>query len=222
MFGKKKSASEDDIFYIKALKNKEIPLLVLDNKWHELFPEFRKTSEIKSLENELTELIKKQGQSVHDIKECENAKKVIMENIVSNMTDGHEPDSFLKRRKQEKNQKLMSELNDKIKETEDLQKKLPRLIKEKNQELLVAGMRVCYEELSRNTDDIEELDQWIVEVREQLKNKILEKQEKEMRNTELYKYMHTLLGRDVVEIFDKRHRIWKGNVEENSRARESE
>ena len=36
-----------------------------------------------------------------------------------------------------------------------------------------------------------------------------------MRNTEVYKYMHNLLGPDVVEIFDRDHRVWRGNMEEN-------
>lgn len=36
-----------------------------------------------------------------------------------------------------------------------------------------------------------------------------------MRNTELYKYMHNLLGAQIVEIFDKNNHVWKGNVEEN-------
>lgn len=77
-------------------------------------------------------------------------------------------------------------------------------------------MRVCYKELTDNTEKIEELESWVNHVREELKNKILEKQDMEMRNTQLYKYMHNLLGPDVVEIFDKDHNVWKGNVEENS------
>ena len=38
--------------------------------------------------------------------------------------------------------------------------------------------------------------------REELKNRILAKQDKERRSTELYKYMHNLLGAQIVEIFD--------------------
>ena len=39
------------------------------------------------------------------------------------------------------------------------------------------------------------------------------KQEKELRNTEIYKYMHDLLGAKVVEIFDREHDVWKGEIE---------
>ncbi len=168
---KKKKDDERDYMYLQALKNKKIPLLVLDPQWHELFPEHRKTSEIKNCEKRLNELIRMQGQTANNIKEYDKAKKAIMDNIVSNMTDGSEPDSFLKVRKQEKNQKLMANLNDKISEAE--------------------------------------------ETRNALKDRILEKQDMEMRNTQMYKYMHNLLGAQVVELFDRNHHVWKGNVEEN-------
>lgn len=217
MFGKrKKNQSADmDYVYIEALKNKKIPLLVLDPKWHELFPEHRKNDEIKELEKNLKDLIKKQGQTTNDIKEYEKAKKVVMENIVVNMTDGNEKTSFLKSKKQDMNKKLMSELNDKIEQAHILEDKIPNDIQLANKELLIACMRVCYNELTENTAQIEELESWINEVREELKNKILIKQDMEMRNTQMYKYMHNLLGPDVVEIFDKNHNVWKGNLEEN-------
>ncbi len=92
---KKKKDDERDYMYLQALKNKKIPLLVLDPQWHELFPEHRKTSEIKNCEKRLNELIRMQGQTANNIKEYDKAKKAIMDNIVSNMTDGSEPDSFL-------------------------------------------------------------------------------------------------------------------------------
>ena len=52
MFGRKKKKQSKDMtyFYLDALKNKQIPVLVLDPKWHELFPDFRKTDKIKKLE----------------------------------------------------------------------------------------------------------------------------------------------------------------------------
>lgn len=213
---KNKNNTDMDYEYIQALKNKKIPLLVLDPKWHELFPEYRKNSEIKALEKKLNDLIKLQGQTTNDIKEYEKAKKTIMENIVENMTDGHEETSIIKRKKQDMNKKLMNDLNDKIEEAHMLEEKLPNDIQIANKKLLIACMRVCYKELTDNTEKIEELESWVNYVREELKNKILEKQDMEMRNTQLYKYMHNLLGPDVVEIFDKDHNVWKGNVEENS------
>ncbi len=218
MSKKKKQDDNADYVYMQALKNKKVPLLVLDPKWHELFPDYRKSDEIIKCEKRLNKLIKKQGQTNNDIKDYEKAKKVIMDNIVNNMTDGSGSGSLLKKKKQEKNQKLMDELNVKLKEAHEIEAKIPAEIQTANKELLIECMKVCYDELTANTERIEELDAWIKDAREALKERILEKQDMEMRNTQMYKYMHNLLGAQVVEVFDKRHRVWKGNLEENNRS----
>ena len=41
----------------KALSNKNIPILVLDQKWHRLFAIHGKTDEIKEAEAEVSELL---------------------------------------------------------------------------------------------------------------------------------------------------------------------
>lgn len=212
---KKNQLDDMDVYFLQSLEGKQIPLLTLDARWHELFPDFRKNGEIKSLEKQLNKLIQKEGQNNNDLKEFAKAKKVLMDNIVANMTDGHETDSPIRAKKQDKNQKLLGELTDKIQEAELLQQTIPAEIEYKNRELLVACMKVCYEELMANSEEIEEIDAWIQETREELKNQILHKQDMEMRNTQMYKYMHNLLGAQVVEIFDREHKVWKGNLEEN-------
>lgn len=211
MRNKKKKGEEEESVYMRALQNKKIPLLILDAQWHELFPEYRKTAEIKRLEKMLSNLIKEQGQAANDVKEYDKAKKAIMDNIVQNMTDGNAPDSFLKLRKQERNQKLIADLNDRIVEAEEAQARLPEQIKSVNKELLIESMKVCYEELTAHAEQIQELNEWISEARNLLKDKILEKQDMEMRNEQMYKYMHNLLGAHTVEIFDRYHNIWRGN-----------
>ena len=104
---KKKSELEMEYQYMQALRGKEVPLLTLDAGWHRIFPDFRKTGEIKKLEKELNQFIKQQGQTEHDLKDYDKAKKVIMNNIVENKTDGHEPDSPIRIKKQEKNQQFL-------------------------------------------------------------------------------------------------------------------
>ena len=210
----KRKADEQYLYYQNALKNKKYPLLVLDPGWHELFPDHRKTREIKTLEKRLNKLIQKQGQTNNDLKDYEKARKVIMENIIANMTDGHEQDSPIRARKQDKNQQLLSELQEKEQEALLLQESLPEEIQQTNEELLIECMQVCYRELSQNTEEIEQLEEWILATREELKDKILQKQDREIRNTQLYKYMHHLLGPEVVEIFDRQNKVWKGNLEE--------
>lgn len=213
MFQNKKKQSEEmelEEKYIVALKQKRVPLLTLDPRWHQLFPDHLKTKKLIKLEKNLNKLIKKQGQTNNDLKEYEKARKVIMDNMLQNMTDGHELDSPIREKKQDANQKLLEELRDKIREAEELQDRLPVEIKDANEELLFESMRICYETLITNTRGIEEEETWIQTVRAALTEHILHKQEMEIRNTETYKFMHDLLGREIVEMFDRDHDVWKG------------
>lgn len=44
-----------------ALRGKQVPILVLDNRWHTLFPKGRKPAEIASIETNLNNYLKLQG-----------------------------------------------------------------------------------------------------------------------------------------------------------------
>lgn len=213
MFQKNRKQDEEMALeekYIVALKKKRVPLLTLDPRWHQLFPDHLKTKKLKKLEKNLNKLIKKQGQTNNDLKEYEKARKVIMDNILQNMTDGQELDSPIREKKQDANQKLLDELKDKIREAEELQDRLPEEIKQANEELLFESMRICYETLITNTKEIREEEIWIQTVRATLTEHVLHKQEMEIRNTETYKFMHDLLGREIVEMFDRDYDVWKG------------
>ena len=207
---KKNELQEDYNQYSRALKDKKVPLLVLDQKWHELFHEHAKTSEIKSLERKLNRLVKKQGKANTDIVEFRKAKKVLMKTIVNNMDDGMKMDSEEKFLKKDKSQKMILEINDKIEQAKQLLEEIPIEIKEVNEELMIECMKVCYERLITNTQQIEHLEKWIMQTRDELKDNILLKQDLEGNNTAMYTYMHDLLGAEVMEIFDKDKEVWKG------------
>ncbi len=199
--------------YLEALRYVRVPLLVLDPKWHQLFPDHMKTKKMAKLEKQLNHLIQKQGQNNQNLKDYDKARKVLMDNILQNMTDGHELDSPIRSQKQDMNQKLLEELKGKIIDAEHLQDQLPEEIKFVNQELLIESMRICYETLIENTEDIRREAEWIRRARQELTEHILVKQDKEMRNEETYKYMHDLLGAKIVDIFDRNHDVWKGDEE---------
>ncbi len=211
--GKRTKEEELEERYLESLRYVKVPLLTLDPRWHQLFPDHLKTRKLVHLEKQLNKLIQKQGQTNNDLKEYEKTLKIIMNNVLNNMTDGHEIDSPIRSKRQDANQKLLEELRQKTMEAEELLDRLPDEITLANQELLIESMRICYETLIQNTKEIEWEEQWIGKVREELTEHILMKQEKELRNTETYKYMHDLLGAKVVEIFDREHDVWKGEIE---------
>lgn len=188
-----------------AILNINIPVLILDPKWHKLFGKTGSTDEIKSLEAELQTLLKRQGKLTNQNRDLKKIKNNLMDEIVSNM-EGTENNSDSKfEKKLSDNKRLINEANEKLEANEDELMELPRQIDKLNKELMIKTMELCYEKLQENTSEIEKIAEWIREVRVKLKKNIIKKQEKEVNNAELYAYMHDILGPDIMEIFDMKY-----------------
>ncbi len=198
------SRSED--VYKPAISGKKIPVLTLDHKWHRLFTQIDTNSEIKSLENELNELLKRQGKINSETKEIKVLKSKLMEEMRSASMES-DADS---NPKIEENKKLIDECNEKLDSYQDEALELPAQINEINKKLMIATMEVCYDDIKEGTEEINEISQWIDEIRVELKKKVVRKQEKQQRIQDLYSYMHDIFGADVIEIFDMKY-----NPEEN-------
>ncbi len=186
--------------FIKAVKGQRIPVLTLDQKWHELFKFTPKTADIKELEEKLNEYLKRQGFINNEIKGLKKVKSDLMSDIVSNMNEDGEASA-----KQEKNQELIKEINDKIDEYNDELLDIPALIKETNDELMIATMDIFYHKLYDNSRGIIEISEWIRKIRVELKNKIVSKKAKEIENQLAYTYMHNIFGHEVIDIFDLKY-----------------
>ena len=115
------------------------------------------------------------------------------------------PDSPKKEKKMDENKRLIEEANVKLEDYRDELLELPKLIDDANFELMIATMHVCYDKIKENTEEIDEINQWIQDFRVQLKQKVLQKQQKEVLNDELYSYMHAVFGPDVIEMFDMKY-----------------
>ncbi len=185
-----------------ALKDKHIPILILDNKWHRLFKKIGTTDEIISLEKELTDLLKRQGKLNSDVKNLKKIKSNLMQDIVDNMDGADGKDS---EKKIAESKRLINESNETMMQYEDELLELPSKIDRVNRELMIESMALCYECLASNTDEIEEIANWIHSIRIELKKNIIRKQEKEFQNADLYSYMHDIFGYEVMEIFDMRY-----------------
>ena len=74
--------SRTDNVYKPALEGKNIPILTLDNKWHQLFVRIEKTETIIAVENELNELLRRQGKLNSELKEIKALKKKLMDDIM--------------------------------------------------------------------------------------------------------------------------------------------
>ena len=188
---------EDVASISQILKGKKVPILVLDQRWHKLFPDGVKPNEIVSIERKVNELLKEQGKLVNEIKDLKKAKKKLLDAIVSGMSDAGND------KKKDKQQKLLLETKERIEKQSDRLMELPYEIKKANEELLVAGMAYCYDELRSRTEALETLTEEINVQREELKEKVAYRVELEESVDATYSLMHDLLGREVMNLFDK-------------------
>ena len=194
--------SRTDEVFKPALNGRKIPVLTLDNKWHQLFTKAEPDRELKRLENELNTLLKKQGKANTEIKELKKLKNRLMGEIVhlaDEATGGKDKNA---EKKLEENTKVINECNEKTQEDEDQLMELPREIDRVNKELMIKTMEICYDTLKRNKEEIDETSKWISFVRVELKKRLIRKQEQEQMNQDIYTYMHNVFGPDVIDMFD--------------------
>lgn len=197
--------SRTDKVFKPALKGKKIPILTLDNKWHKLFPK-GKTKLIENTATQLNELLMRQGKVNTQIKEVKALKKKLMDGIVSTADELHTgKGQSINEKKLSESKRLIEECNEKLDSYEDEQLDLPRLIEDKNYELMLMTMDNCYEALTNNTEEIKRIEKWVNEIRVELKKKLILKQELEDANHTMYSYMHDIFGADVIELFDLKY-----------------
>ena len=191
---------KDDKEYMEALAQKKVPILVLDQKWHRVFALNGKPQNVKAEEAILNE---RQGQLNNDIKDLKKTKAKLMENIVQNMDGTHEENiNDISSRKLEEDRRLIDEINAKMEEYEDELMELPRKIQEANRTLMISTMQFCYQKLRDNVSEIEEITEWITQVRIDLKKNIIRKQNREINNRQIYSYMHDIFGAQILDLFD--------------------
>lgn len=124
------------------------------------------------------------------------------------LADKAEQDSARKKKidkKIEKNKDLVNDCNRKYHELKAELEEVPKRMDKVNHELMLATMEVCYDKIQSNTKEIDELEDWITNIRVKLKKNLIRKQEKEINNQELYSYMHDVFGAEVMEIFDMKY-----------------
>lgn len=187
--------SRKEEIFIPALKGKKIPMISLDNKWYRLMNGLEKTSSMQKLEDELKELLKRQGKLNTETKTLRKQKKLLMDNIVDEM-DGANA------KKQKEYKKQIEDCNNRLAEYQEEMKELPSQIDKVNFDLMIETMQVCYEAIQENSEKIAEIADWINNIRIELKKNVVRKQQYELLNHNVYSYMHDIFGAEVIDIFD--------------------
>lgn len=177
-----------------ALEGKKIPLLVLDQKWHRLFAIHGKTKEIEATEKKLDEYLKIQGKCTNELKDLKALKTKTMSSIVENMDELDE--------KRENDKKLIEEINEKMDDVEEQLLQVQKDIRTTNEVLMLLSMDYFNEKIRTNKLQAKEIDDWIANIRVELKKNIIRKQNRDINNREIYSYLHDIFGAEVLDLFD--------------------
>ena len=190
---------------MSALEGKSIPILTLDNKWHQLFTQTEMTPEIEALADQLNSLVERDGKLRTETKNIKKLKKKMLGEIVPLRDQANKSGSAQIEHEISERTRLINECNEKLASRQDELMDLSREIYDVDYKLMIETMKACYETLHENTDEIKGLDQWISQVRVELKKNVIRLQEREMENYNLYSYMHQIFGPEVIELFDLKY-----------------
>ena len=149
--------------------------------------------------------MKQQGRLNNEIKYIKRLKKKLMGEIVSLMDEAGQEAESENVRKIEQNKTKVEECNELLEGRQDELLDLPKQIEQANFQLMLATMDSCYDTMKENAEEIQEIANWVSEIRIELKKKLVRKQEMEQRNHAIYSYMHDVFGAEVIDIFDLKY-----------------
>ena len=192
--------TEDHVqIFENAVKQTRVPVLVLDQKWHRLFALSGKPNDVVEIEEELNLLLQEQGRLNEEMKELRRSKNRLMNAVVANMEgaeEGKEADRL------DANKDMIDDINDSIDKKNDEIAEMPDRIREVNNRLMTATMLFCYDRLRTNHSEAKEIGDWIANVRIELKKNIIRKQNRDINSRQIYNYMHSMFGPQIMDIFD--------------------
>lgn len=196
---KKKKSDEN---FIEALVGKEIPILTSDPKWKLLFGDDEPPAEISETAKELEKLMAVQSASREKIKELKRTKKDLLNEIIRlrSLPQTLENEGLIQMQTV-----LIDDANAKLEQLEEEQIGVPRQIYDSNLKLMLQTMDFCYRYMAENSMEIGSINNWISDIRIELKKQLIKKQESELDNYNMYMYMHQILGPEVIDLFDMKY-----------------
>lgn len=186
------------------LENTSLPIVVLDQKWHQLFAGTEKPKEILRLEKELQDLLALQGKLGNEEKQLKKIKSDLMDEIVNNMQDIPQ-NSELKELNNsfDDKKRLIEEVNDKISEIQDQLLDIPKELQRLNKEIMIDTLNFAYHRVLSNTKEIHQLSQWLDKIRVQLKKNMVIKQNREISNRIILTYLNDVFGPSILNLWDE-------------------
>ena len=184
------------------LKRKKLPIVLLDPLWHSA-KERIKSSVIDKGEKELQELLKEQARLNTDYKEYNVIKQNFLKKIlvISEKVQVGNDDEAL----EELNKLHLSTLgaNQKIEEIEKRLDSIDDEINDKNKEVISEMIAVGYGYIETYKERSQTLEVEIAELRLKMLQKTAQKKESEAFLKDIYNYLHSIVGREQIEVIDR-------------------
>ena len=185
------------------LKSKKLPIVLLDPLWLSA-KEHIKSKTIEKAEKELQELLKEQGRLNTDFKEYTVVKQNFLKEILVVSNRAQETNSEADLEELNKLHQSTLSANKKLEEIEARLETIDEEINEKNKEIISEMIAVGYSYIENYKEQNEELENEITALREEMLKKNNKKKENDIFLKEIYNYLHSIVGREHIEILDKK------------------
>jgi len=190
-------------FNRKVLRKNDISILILDERWNQMFKNIGKPPEIEKLEQALKEKLKEQARLTAESKGIGPAKKKCMERILQLTTEAFENNNEEARRQMTDCEKEIKALNKRAVEVEKELDEVADAIKDVNLELLEKAVKTVYFRIRSDQKRVQELDKLIEETKNKLEKYTKERDTLSEDYSYIYSYFHDLLGGEELERLDR-------------------
>lgn len=198
-------------YIYNILKTKKLPIVLLDPLWHTA-KEHIQSSQIDKDEEQLQNLLKEQARLNTDYKEYTVIKQNFLKQILDlsgKVQETGDPGAV-----DELSCLHQSTLgaNDKLLEIEERLSEIDGDIEEKNKEIVSEMVAIGYSYIESYKLEAQKLDAEIEALRAEMLRKTNKKKEDEAVLKDLYNYLHSIVGREHIEVLD--HVLGDLNIEE--------
>ncbi|QEH70186.1 hypothetical protein [Cellulosilyticum sp. WCF-2] len=184
------------------LKSRKLPIVLLDPLWHTMRDSIQ-SDIIKAQEKNLKELLKEQGRLNNDYKEYSTVKQNFLKEILNLSGEVQVDGNSESIEALNKLHQSTVNINQKL---EDIEKRISEVeveIESANREIIEEMIAVGYEYIDVCKEKEIRLEREITQLREQMLLKTAEKKKCEKLLKDVYNYLHSIVGREQIEVIDR-------------------
>ena len=184
------------------LSTKNFPIVLLDPLWHSA-KERIKSTVIDRAEKELKELLKEQARLNTDYKEYQAMKQNFLKKILVLSEQVQVKGENRAFAELDKLQLSVRGINQKIEEIEARLETVEDDIQDKNKEMISEMIAVGYGYIDVYKERSQKLEEEFTQLRLTMLKKTAQKKESEAFLKDIYNYLHSIIGREQIEVIDR-------------------